>query len=212
MMDIRGDASGFLSAHPKAPLLSLHHLEHVDPIFHSMDRFQSIKQLMKAADVDQPRLLQQTICHSRKLNWSFSISWGYSVHVYENVIPRSILKTPLETFRPWGRWKPPFYIFNTRPLSNDPCATPHVFSFKDIKKINETEVITNYSRIASRGLPTCGIANNHSAESVSRIEVVSPTTKPTQNGKTECCDVVEINGMEVAKLKLRDCMDDELIA
>ncbi|KAL7596730.1 hypothetical protein Lser_V15G29912 [Lactuca serriola] len=212
-MDLRGDASGFLSAHPKAPLLSLHHLEHVDPIFRSMDRFESLKHLMKAADVDQPRLLQQTICHSRQLNWSFSISWGYSVHIYENIASRSILKTPLETFRPWGNWKPPLYIFNTRPvLSYDPCATPHVFTFQSIKKNNGIEVITNYSRMASRGLPTCGLAGNNSADSVSRIEVVSPLKKPTQNGKTECCDVVGIDGLEVARLKLRDCMDDELIA
>ncbi|KAI3790832.1 hypothetical protein L2E82_04183 [Cichorium intybus] len=212
-MDLRGDASGFLSAHPKVPLLSLHHFDHIDPIFRSMDRAESTKHLMNAADVDQSRFVQQTICYNRKLNWSFSVSWSYSVHIYEKVIPRSILKIPLETFKPWVRnAKPPRYIFNTRRLSNDPCTTPHVFSFEYIKKIDESEVITNYYRMASRGLPTCGLASNRSADLVSRIEVVSPTRKPNQNGKTECCDVVEIGGIEMAKLTLRDCMDDELIA
>ncbi|CAI9271722.1 unnamed protein product [Lactuca saligna] len=214
-MDIRGDASGFLSAHPRVPLLSLHHFDHIDPIFHSMDRFESTNHLMKAANVDQPRLIQQTICYNRNLNWSFSVSWGYSVHIYEKLIPRSILKIPLETFKPWiQKAKPPLYIFNTRTLSNDPCATPHVFSFESIKNINdyESKIITSYTRFGSRGLPTCGFANNHSVDSVSRINVVSPNRKPNQNGKTECCDVLEIDDMGVAKLNLRDCMNDELIA
>ncbi|PWA67577.1 hypothetical protein CTI12_AA314920 [Artemisia annua] len=135
--------------------------------------------------------------------------------IYENIIPRSTLKTPLETFLPWA-WDPNsslLYIFTTRPLSNDSCATPHMFSFDSIKKINDNEVQTNYVRAASRELPTCGVAGNHSADSVSRIEVLSPLTKPNQNGRTECCDVVEItDGMEIAKIKLRDCKDDELIA
>ncbi|GJS81658.1 hypothetical protein Tco_0748199 [Tanacetum coccineum] len=39
---------------------------------------------------------------------------------------------------------------------------------------------------------------------VSRIEVLSPVTKPTQNGKTECCNVVATDGMDIAQIKLRD--------
>ncbi|XP_052620973.1 uncharacterized protein LOC111880461 [Lactuca sativa] len=213
-MDLHGDVSGFLSSHPQTPLLSLHHLDHLDPIFQSMDRFESAKHLMKAADIDQSRLVQQTICYDRRLTWSFSCSWGYSVQIYEKVIPRSILKFPFETFKPWFLdSQPPLFIFNTRPVvTNDPCATPHVFTFESIKTINESEVQTNYVRMASRGLPTCELAGNHSADLISRIEVVSPIKKPKQNGKTECCDVVESNVMEVTKIKLRDCLDNELIA
>ncbi|GJT31711.1 glycoprotein-N-acetylgalactosamine 3-beta-galactosyltransferase [Tanacetum coccineum] len=180
-IDLRGDISGLFSSHPKAPLLSLHHINHIDPFFRTMDRSESAKHLMKAANVDQSRLLQQTICYKRKLSWSFSLSWGFSVHIYEKIIPRSILKIPLETFKPWSwLFKPPFYMFNTRPLSNDPCATPHVFSFDSIKKINNHEVLTNYVRMAPRGMPSCGLAGNHSADMVSRIEVLPPVTKPNQ--------------------------------
>ena len=136
---------------------------------------------MKAANVDQSRLLQQTICYNRKISWSFSLSWGFSVHIYKKIIPCSILKIPLETFKPWSwHFKPPFYMFNTRPLSNDPCATLHVFSFDSIKKINDHEVLTNYVRMAPRWLSSCGLAGNHSADMVSRIEVLSPVTKPNQ--------------------------------
>ncbi|KAI3664087.1 hypothetical protein L6452_45006 [Arctium lappa] len=212
-MDLHGDVSGFLSSHPKSPLLSLHHFDHIDPIFPSMDRFESVNHLMKAAKVDQPRLVQQTICYNRQLNWSFSISWGYSIHIYETIIPRSILKVPFETFNPW-LWNSelPYYIFNTRPLSSDPCETPHLFSFDSVEKFSENEVVTNYIRIAARGLPTCQFVGNHSADLVSRIQVVSPKTKPNENGKSECCYVNESGGMEIAKLRLRDCFDDELIA
>nr|GEU66631.1 glycoprotein-N-acetylgalactosamine 3-beta-galactosyltransferase [Tanacetum cinerariifolium] len=139
-IDLRGDISGLFSSHPKAPLLSLHHIDHIDPLFRTMDRSEySARHLIKAANI------------------------------------------PLETFKPWSwRFKPPFYMFNTRPLSNDPCAAPHVFSFDSIKKINNHEVLTNYVRMASRGMPSCGLAGNHSADMVSRIEVLSPVTKPNQ--------------------------------
>ncbi|KAL4590652.1 hypothetical protein LXL04_003591 [Taraxacum kok-saghyz] len=211
-MDLHGDVSGFLSSHPKVPLLSLHHFDHLDPIFPSMDRSESAKHLMKAANIDQARLVQQTVSYDRRLNWTFSCSWGYSVHIYENIIPRSILKAPLQTFKPWILdSKPPLFIFDTRPLSNDPCVTPHVFLFESINIITETEVVTNYVRVAPRGLPACEFGGNHSADLIYKIEVVSPMKKPNQDGKAECCDVVE-NKMEVARIKLRDCMDDELIA
>ncbi|KAI3790829.1 hypothetical protein L2E82_04179 [Cichorium intybus] len=211
-LDLHGDVSGLLSSHPKAPLLSLHHFDQLDPIFPSMDRSESAKHLMKAANIDQSRMVQQTVCYDRQLNWTFSCSWGYSVHIYEKIIPRSILKVPRETFKPWILdSKPPLFMFDTRPLSNDPCETPHVFLFESIKTINATEVITSYVRVASRGLPACELSGNHSADLISRIEVVSPMKKPTQDGKAECSDIVE-NKMELARLKLRECMDDELIA
>ncbi|GAA0161509.1 glycosyltransferase [Lithospermum erythrorhizon] len=74
-IDLRGDISGFLSAHPQAPLISLHHLDEVKPIFPSKGGYESALHLMKAASFDQSRMLQQTICYDRQTNWSFSISW-----------------------------------------------------------------------------------------------------------------------------------------
>nr|GEV29807.1 glycoprotein-N-acetylgalactosamine 3-beta-galactosyltransferase [Tanacetum cinerariifolium] len=49
-IDLRGDISGLFSSHPKAPLLSLHHIDHIDPFFRTMDRSESAKHLMKAAN------------------------------------------------------------------------------------------------------------------------------------------------------------------
>ncbi|GER40787.1 hypothetical protein STAS_17467 [Striga asiatica] len=90
-VDLRGDISGVLSSHSLSPLLSLHHFDKVGPIFPNMDRHLSTRHLMKAAGAGQSRLLQQTICHNRLTNWTFSVSWGYSAHIYESIFPRSYL-------------------------------------------------------------------------------------------------------------------------
>ncbi|OWM67534.1 hypothetical protein CDL15_Pgr028397 [Punica granatum] len=124
-IDLHDNIAGFLSSHPQSPILSLHHINVVDPIFPSMNRSESISHLMKPAGVDQSRLLQQTICYQREKNWSISVSWGYSVHIYETAVPRYVLQMPIETFRPWiknAKW--PMFMFNTRPAKNDPCETP----------------------------------------------------------------------------------------
>ncbi|XP_047978865.1 uncharacterized protein LOC125220766 [Salvia hispanica] len=116
-IDLLGDISGFLSSHPLSPLLSLHHMDKVEPIFPSRDRFESTRHLMRAAAADQSRMLQQTICHHRQTNWTISIAWGYSAQIYETIFPRSHLQMPLETFKPWSKRRDislPFYKFNTR--------------------------------------------------------------------------------------------------
>lgn len=173
-IDLVGDISGYLSAHPQSPLLSLHHLDFVDPIFPSMDRFQSTNHLMKASKIDQSRLLQQTICYLKPQNWSFSVSWGYSVHIYEQIHPRSMLKRPLETFRPWARnAKPPKFMFNTR----WPCETPSVFFFESGGKTSGNQIVTIYVRSASPAYPPCQWKGNNSTDYIKKIQVFSSATK-----------------------------------
>ncbi|GKB18747.1 phytochromobilin:ferredoxin oxidoreductase, chloroplastic isoform X2 [Tanacetum coccineum] len=45
----------------------------------------------------------------------------------------------------------------------------------------------------------------HKGMLLNRIEVVTAFNRFDPNGKTECCDVVASDGMDVAKIKLRDC-------
>ncbi|KAL3653357.1 hypothetical protein CASFOL_003038 [Castilleja foliolosa] len=211
-IDLRGDLSGFLSSHPKFPLMSLHHFDTVDPLFPTMNRSESTRHLMKAATVDHSRMLQQTICYHRPTNWSFSISWGYSAHVYEKILPRSYLQYPIETFKTWLRSpRAPHYMFNTRLPSEDPCEAPHIFFYETIgKTTSEDEIVTAYSRAGPRGLPMCTFAGNHSADSISRIHVHSPTTKRFQIDRSECCEV-QVDGNE-ADVKFKECTKDEIIA
>lgn len=211
-IDLRGDLSGFLSSHPKFPLLSLHHFDHVEPIFPSMDRFESTRHLMKAADADQSRLVQQTICYDRNKEWSFSISWGYSAQIYERIMTRSYIQNPIETFKPWSGdpRPPPLYMFNTRLPSNDPCEAPHVFFLKEVNR-GTSGTQTVYSRAAPRGLGPCGLTGNRSADFVSEIHVLSPATKRPQMDRCECCDIIRVQGSK-AELKFRECKIDEVIA
>lgn len=174
-IDLHKDISGFLSAHPLTPLLSLHHLEVVEPIFPFKGRSESVNHLMKAAQIDELRLLQQTICYLKQSNWTFSISWGYSTHLYEKIIPPSILQRPLETFSQWIKGAHPPYMFNTRIPSRDSCEAPHVFFFSSVEKNNkDNTVVTSYIRKSPRWLPVCSSSGNHSADHISMIRVLSP--------------------------------------
>lgn len=168
-MDLHGDVSGLLSSHPTAPLLSLHHFGSVAPLFPGMDRRGSVLHIMKAANVDQSRMLQQSICHVRASNWNFSVSWGYSVHIYEN------LMRPIETFGPWVRGRHPLFMFNTRPVSRNPCQAPHWFFFASIEQENE-RVVTSYTRMFMRNMTSCSYTGNISAVPLASIRVFSPKT------------------------------------
>jgi hypothetical protein len=173
-IDLHSDISGFLSALPQSPSVSLHHLDVVEPIFPSMNRYQSLNHLMEASKADQSRLLQQTICYHKQSNWSFSISWGYSVHIYETIYPPSILHRPLQTFIPWKKSARSPYMFNTRFPSNDPCEAPHVFYFEAVEKNMGNQIVTSYVRRSRRRLVACSSSGNHSANYISKIQVLSP--------------------------------------
>jgi hypothetical protein len=81
-LDFRGDAYGFLAAHPVAPLVSLHHLDLIQPISpHGRTSLDAVRSLMDAYRHDPARTLQQTICYhhdGRGHNWSVSVAWGYT--------------------------------------------------------------------------------------------------------------------------------------
>ncbi|CAI9106290.1 OLC1v1005416C1 [Oldenlandia corymbosa var. corymbosa] len=212
--DLRGDYSGFLSSHPKELVLSLHHWDVLDPIFPTMNRYQSAQHLMKAGDVDQSRLFQQTICYHRQMNWTFSISWGYSAHIYEKIQARSWIMTPIETFRGWsGNRQQPKFMFNIRRPFGDPCEAPHVFFFESIEKMpNSNDIHTVYARQVPRHLPSCSASGNHSAEFVAKIHVFSSPKRRSQVDRAECCDIVRVEGTGKAEVRFRECKLDEIMA
>ncbi|KAL6202757.1 hypothetical protein ACLB2K_026462 [Fragaria x ananassa] len=178
-----------------------------------MNRSESINHLMKAAKVDHSRLLQQTVCYHRPSNWSFSISWGYSAHIYENIIPRSTLRSPIETFWPWKRnARQPFYMFNTRWPFNDPCQAPHVFYLDTVdQSVEGSKTVTTYSRVAPRGLPPCSSSVNHSADSITNIEVYSTLEISLEVRGMDCCDIVPAEDMNTTRVMYRSCMDSEYV-
>ncbi|KAL0371085.1 UNVERIFIED_CONTAM: hypothetical protein Sangu_0426600, partial [Sesamum angustifolium] len=69
-VDLHGDFSGYLSAHPKVPLMTFHHFDAMDPIFPNKDRFQSAPPHEGCGRRPVPPVAA-TICYQRQSNWSF---------------------------------------------------------------------------------------------------------------------------------------------
>ncbi|XP_066388288.1 uncharacterized protein [Miscanthus floridulus] len=122
-LDLKGHVYGLLAAHPVAPLVSLHHLDRLNPISpNSLKRLHAVRSLVGASRRDPARTLQQSICYYRPrsrprgtVTLSVSVSWGYMVHLYPSAVPPHELQTPLRTFRAWsGSPAGPFTV-NTRP-------------------------------------------------------------------------------------------------
>ena len=128
-IDVKGDVFGLLAAHPLTPLVSLHHLDRIDPIFPNMTAKQAIAHLFEAVNIDSERVLQQTVCYDRWFSWTISVSWGYAVQVFENhqFLP-DVLRAH-KTFRQWkkGHVVQEGYLFDTRELHIDPCRRPTIF-------------------------------------------------------------------------------------
>ncbi|KAM3397728.1 hypothetical protein P3S68_001241 [Capsicum galapagoense] len=215
-IDLHNDISGFLSAHPQSPFLSIHHLDAVDPIFPSMNRFEALNHLMKATNVDQSRLLQQSTCYNKKHNWTFSVSWGYSVQIYDKIHAQSYIAMPIETFGEWrkGAWPP--YMFNVRGLKSNngnSCGeVPNVLFFDSLEGTSMNHVVTTYVKKTPR---SCGSSGNddHSIDGILKFHVFSPIHKlhVGDGNRRECCDIMEPNGMDSMAIKLRSCMSNEII-
>ncbi|KAH9302410.1 hypothetical protein KI387_013993, partial [Taxus chinensis] len=144
-VDIRGNLLGWLSAHPLTPLVSLHHLDAMVPIFPNMNQTQAFQHLFKAVKADSSRILQQAICYDKLRHGSFSISWGYTIHVFDNIqLPRE-LEYPQRTFMHWRKPMTDQFMFNSRNVSRNRCQRPAVF-FLDSLSIGSKEISTSYTR------------------------------------------------------------------
>ncbi|EPS62175.1 hypothetical protein M569_12617, partial [Genlisea aurea] len=131
--DVYGSLLGLLGAHPVTPLLSLHHLDVVDPIFPGTSRVAALRRLMQSAKQDSASLIQQSICYHRSRYWSISVSWGYVVQVVRGVISPRELEMPTRTFLNWYRRADyTAYAFNTRPVARHPCQKPYLFYFDSV--------------------------------------------------------------------------------
>lgn len=151
--DVYGDLLGLLGAHPVAPLVTLHHLDVVQPIFPMMNRVQSLQQLMKSVKQDSGSVMQQSICYDKKRYWTISISWGYVVQVLRGVLSPRELEMPTRTFLNWyKRADYTAYSFNTRPVTNkNPCQKAFLFymnrtRYDPVRK----QIIGTYYRFKSR--------------------------------------------------------------
>lgn len=127
-MDIQGDAFGLLAAHPQTPLVSLHHLDAILPIFPNYTRGGALTHLLKASKIESPSLLQQSICYADGKKWSISLSWGFVVQIYKEFLTPRVLETTIRTFASCRRRTDKVdFPFNTRDNSKEVCLRPSLF-------------------------------------------------------------------------------------
>ncbi|CAL1387393.1 unnamed protein product [Linum trigynum] len=216
-MDIRESAYGLLAAHPMAPLISLHHLGAMNPLFPGQDHLTSLRTLYGAYRADPPRILQASYAYDHTLNWSVSISWGYTVQLYPTLVAVHDLQVPLQTFRTWRTFSEGPFTFNTRPLKgSDPCSIPIVFMFVKVQNIGTWGTLTIYKRLDPA--VTCRRHDYVRAMSVRWVVVSSVRMEPDHWSKAprrQCSEFVNGGGrMRVGTLqiRIRKCGDREIVS
>lgn len=138
--DVHGNVFGLLAAHPIAPLVSLHHLDLIEPIFPNMNRVQALEQLKVPSELDSAALMQQSICYDKARSWTVSVSWGYAVQIFRGVMSAREMELPARTFYNWNP-KLDFtgFAFNTRPVSRNPCQKPFVYFISNATHDSQTD-------------------------------------------------------------------------
>lgn len=181
-VDIRGDAYGMLAAHPVAPLVSLHHLDHIQPISpQGKTPLDAVRSLVGASRFDPARSLQQAFCyqHGPGYTWSMSIAWGYTVQVYPWALAPHELEVPLQTFKTWRTSANGPFVFNTRPLSPDnACFRPVMFFLSRVRNETGRATLTEYSRHTPQSEKQCDQASFRAASTVRTVRVFAPKMSP----------------------------------
>ncbi|XP_051116477.1 uncharacterized protein LOC127241463 [Andrographis paniculata] len=211
-LDIRGNPGGLLAAHPLAPLVSLHHLDDVQPLFPNKTQIESLALLTKAYDVDPSRTLQQCFCYHRKRRWSVSVSWGYTVQIHPKLMTAKELEMPVATFKTWRSWHDGPFTFNTRPESPDPCKHPVVFHLASVNKSSSNSTSTEYKKLDDYP-KHCGKGYAR-ALAIDNVVVIAPKMDPRQwkqSPRRECCDIKGSLGQGRMTVRIRKCRHTESV-
>lgn len=177
-MDIRGSAYGILAAHPIAPLVSLHHLDYIDPIFPNLTPIESVKKLHHAYKKDPSRALQHSFCHDLTRNWSISVSWGYTVQLHPSLLTAKTLETAVQTFQTWRSWSVEPFAFNTRPLGDDLCNRSIVYYLDRVHRVGPSRTVSTYKRFNVENDKECEGEEYKRALGIQYVNVSAPTFNP----------------------------------
>ncbi|KAG6578417.1 hypothetical protein SDJN03_22865, partial [Cucurbita argyrosperma subsp. sororia] len=212
--DIKGDPYGILAAHPLAPLVSLHHLDRLEPLFPNQTRIDSLNLLMQAYRVDSSRILQQSLCYDRRRKWSVSIAWGYSVQIYPFMVAATDLEVPFQTFKTWRTWSDGPFNFNTRPVSSDPCWRPVVYFLKQVQEVGSRSIKTRYQRFVAKEEKVCETIEYGRVMAVKDV-TVSSTKMDTElwmkAAQRQCCEIMDRGRNDNIGIRIRKCRNIETI-
>ncbi|CAN8303558.1 unnamed protein product [Cochlearia groenlandica] len=144
--DIKGDAHGLLSSHPIAPFVSIHHVEAVNPLYPGLSTLDSLKLFTKAMSFDPNSVLQRSICYDHTNKLTYSVSLGYVVQVYPNILlPRDLERAEL-SFSAWnGISQPNEFDLDIKLPVSSLCKKPIRFFLKEVGREGNATLGT-YSR------------------------------------------------------------------
>lgn len=205
-IDIRGDAYGILAAHPVAPLVSLHHVDDVDPILPHQTQIDALKALMEPYRIDPARILQQSFCYDPKRKWSVSISWGYTIQIYPSLVTADVLEMPFQMFKTWRSWADGPFAFNTRSVSPDPCSQPVIYFVDRVWEVGRTGSLTTYERSDLKGGRGCKRADYARVLAVQSIAVSSMKMGPDYWNKAphrQCCEIMDRGSIKSRSMRIR---------
>jgi hypothetical protein len=135
--DVYGDLLGLLESHPVAPIVTLHHLDVVKPLFpDARSRPAAVRRLFDGpVKLDTAGLMQQSICYDGANRWTVSVAWGFTVLVARGIMSPREMEMPARTFLNWYRRADyTAYAFNTRPLARSPCQKPAVYYLSSARR------------------------------------------------------------------------------
>ncbi|KAI3871385.1 hypothetical protein MKW98_024554 [Papaver atlanticum] len=210
--DVYGNLFGLLAAHPVTPLVTLHHLDVVEPIFPNVTRVQALQRLMVPMKLDSAGLMQQSICYHKKNRWTVSVSWGYAVQIFRGVFSPREMEMPSRTFLNWyKRADYTAYAFNTRPVARNPCQKPFVFFMVKARfdsTLNQT--VTEYVKHRTPH-PTC----KWKMTSPDDIDTVLVYKRPDphlwdKSPRRNCCRILPTNKKGRMVIEVGVCAEGEI--
>lgn len=211
--DVYGNLFGLLTAHPVAPLVTMHHLDILDPIFPLLGRLEALQRLKIPGKLDSTGLMQQSICYDMARNWTISVSWGYAVQIIRGVISPREMEQPARTFLNWyKRDGPTGFSINTRPLSKHPCQKPYVYYFSDVVMNPNTNVTQSKYVVHGMPHPWCWWKIDN-PEKILRVEVYKKPNphKWDQDRRRDCCRVLPTEKEATVVIDVGECRDGEVM-
>ncbi|CAA7054118.1 unnamed protein product [Microthlaspi erraticum] len=214
--DVRGNALGILTSHSTRPLVSLHHMAHLDPLFPNSTTFTAIRHLFSAVNHDPLRIFQLSVCYDRWYSWTISVSWGYTVQIESrHLFLRDVVRTQ-QTFRPWHKsgGLSSVYTFNTREIHRDPCQRPVTFFMEHVSSRHDSGTIKS---VYKQDYENCTYDPISSPRKIEEIRVFSrrfdPVIRQLKAPRRQCCDILPTSSSagNIMEIGIRECKEDELI-
>ncbi|WOG91694.1 hypothetical protein DCAR_0310944 [Daucus carota subsp. sativus] len=207
-VDMRGDLFGLLAAHPVAPLISLHHLDIMNPIFPYMtSSMKALEHLYEAAEHDPQRIMQQTVCYDRWFLWTVNVPLPYLLRAQK-------------TFRPFqmDNYMNNYYNIDVREYEADRCRRAVVFYMDQVSSSKRGEIQSVYRNNALQSMYAKLIHANCSRRlalplKLEEIRVFSnkynPSFKQLLAPRRLCCEVLPSSRGKVMEIAVRECKDEE---